>query len=50
MRQFVLVAAGVVAVLFLIALSGATYIVTETEQVVLTQFGSPVALRRGPWE
>jgi membrane protease subunit HflC len=42
MRQFVLVAAGVVALLILIFLSGATYIVDETEQVVLTQFGSPV--------
>ena len=42
MRQFALVAAAVVALLALIVLSGATYIVDETEQVVLTQFGSPV--------
>lgn len=42
MRQFALAAAGVVAVLSLIVLGGATYIVDETEQIVITQFGSPV--------
>ena len=42
MRQFILVAAAVVALLALIVLSGATYIVDETQQVVITQFGSPV--------
>jgi membrane protease subunit HflC len=42
MRQFALIAGAIVALLALIGLSGATYIVDETEQVVLTQFGSPV--------
>ena len=33
---------GVLALIVLLALSGALYVVDETEQVVLTQFGSPV--------
>jgi membrane protease subunit HflC len=42
MRQFILIAVGVVVLLSVIFLSGATYVVVETQQVVLTQFGSPV--------
>lgn len=36
------IAAGVVALIVLLVIGGSTYIVDETEQVVITQFGSPV--------
>ena len=36
------IAAGVVALIVLLVIGGATYVVDETEQVVITQFGSPV--------
>ncbi len=36
------IAAGAVALIVLLVLGGATYVVDETEQVVITQFGSPV--------
>ena len=36
------IAAGVVALIVLVTISAASYIVSETEQVVITQFGSPV--------
>jgi membrane protease subunit HflC len=42
MRQFTIIAAAVVALGLLMTVSGSLYIVDETEQVVLTQFGSPV--------
>jgi membrane protease subunit HflC len=42
MRQFATIAGGILVLALLLAISGATYIVDETEQVVLTQFGSPV--------
>ncbi|MHC4341121.1 MAG: protease modulator HflC [Planctomycetota bacterium] len=42
MRQLAIAAGGIVALLLLLSLSGATYIVDETQQVVVTQFGSPV--------
>jgi membrane protease subunit HflC len=42
MRQFAIIAAGVLALGLLMTVSGALYVVDETEQVVLTQFGSPV--------
>ena len=42
MRQFASIAAAVLALGLLITVSRTLYIVDETEQVVLTQFGSPV--------
>jgi membrane protease subunit HflC len=36
------IAAGAVALIVLLVIGGATYVVDETEQVVITQFGSPV--------
>ncbi len=42
MKPFATIAAGVVALIVLVIISGASYIVDETQQVVITQFGSPV--------
>ncbi len=42
MRQVIIGAAAVVGVIVLLAVSGTWYIVDETQQVVITQFGSPV--------
>jgi len=42
MNPTLAIAAGVVAVIVLVTISAATYVVDETEQVVITQFGSPV--------
>ena len=42
MRQALIVAAAVVLVGVALALSGALYVVDETQQVVITQFGSPI--------
>jgi len=42
MRQVIIIAAAVLALGLLMTISGSLYIVDETEQVVLTQFGSPV--------
>lgn len=42
MRRLGSAAAGLLGVLLLLALSGALYTVSETEQVVVTQFGRPV--------
>ena len=42
MKPILAIAAGVVALIVLVTISAATYVVDETEQVVITQFGSPV--------
>ena len=42
MRQFTIIAGGAFTLLFLMTLGGASYIVDETQQVIITQFGSPV--------
>ena len=42
MKRLVMGLVGLVLLLALLALSGAFYVVTETEQVVITQFGDPV--------
>jgi len=42
MNPTLAIAAGVVAVIVLVTISAATYVVDETEQVVITQFGEPV--------
>lgn len=42
MKHLVLVAAGAIALMLLLLFSGALYIIDETQQVVITQFGSPV--------
>jgi membrane protease subunit HflC len=36
------IAAGVVALVVLLVIGGSTYVIDETEQAVITQFGSPV--------
>lgn len=36
------IAAGVVALIVLLVIGGSTYVIDETEQAVITQFGSPV--------
>jgi len=42
MKQLGLIAGAAVVLVVLLVLSGTLYIVTETEQVVITQFGDPV--------
>ena len=42
MNPTLAIAAGVVALIVLVTISAATYVVDETQQVVITQFGSPV--------
>jgi membrane protease subunit HflC len=42
MRQLAIVAAGILGLSLLLVMSGTFYVVDETQQVVLTQFGSPV--------
>ncbi len=42
MNQSTIVAIGVVAFVLLLVLSGSLYVVNETEQVIITQFGRPV--------
>ena len=42
MKQTALILVAVLILLILATLGGAFYIVTETEQVVITQFGRPV--------
>ena len=42
MKPTLAIAAGVVALIVLVTISAATYVVDETEQGVITQFGSPV--------
>ena len=42
MKPTLAIAAGVVALIVLVTISAATYVVDETQQVVITQFGSPV--------
>ena len=45
MKQALVVVVGLAALLFLLVISGAFYVVDETKQVVITRFGKPV---RGP--
>ena len=42
MKPFILIVIGAVVLAVLLALSGALYVVNETQQVVITQFGKPV--------
>ena len=42
MKKFAIAAAAVVLLIVLLALSGALYIVDETQQVIVTRFGEPV--------
>lgn len=42
MNRIALTVAAVLVLLLLLGMSGAIYVVTETEQVVITQFGEPV--------
>jgi membrane protease subunit HflC len=42
MKHVALILIGIVAILLLAVISGALYVVTETQQVVLTQFGEPI--------
>lgn len=42
MKQIALIIGGIVLFLILAVISGTLYIVTETQQVVITQFGKPV--------
>jgi len=42
MKRFAAIAVAVVALLVLLMISGTLYVVNETQQVVITQFGEPV--------
>jgi membrane protease subunit HflC len=42
MRQLVFIFAAIAFLIALLAVSGALYVVNETEQVVITQFGQPI--------
>jgi membrane protease subunit HflC len=42
MKQFALIAIALIVLLLLLVISGTLYIVDETQQVVITQFGEPV--------
>jgi membrane protease subunit HflC len=42
MKRAALIVAGIVAFLLLVVISGTVYVVNETQQVVITQFGKPV--------
>jgi membrane protease subunit HflC len=41
-KQITLIAVAIVALILVLVLSGTIYVVTEVEQVVITQFGEPV--------
>ena len=42
MKSIPLVAGAIAAFLLLLVITGALYVVPETEQVIVTQFGKPV--------
>jgi membrane protease subunit HflC len=48
MRDVKLIIAGVVLLLVLLVMSSALYIVDQTEQAVITQFGDPVRVVKDP--
>ena len=41
MKRFAVILVGLILVVALLVISGAFYVVDETQQVVITQFGEP---------